>query len=90
MPNAFLFVLLPVALVLHVMLTRTVIGRHIVACGNDDRAAHLAGLNVTRIRVGLYMLSGVLAATRQRDFPVVVPGGPAGRRARAWSFCRSR
>lgn len=62
MPNAFLFVLLPVAFVLHVMLTRTVIGRHIVACGNDDRAAHLAGLNVTRLRVGLYMLSGVLAA----------------------------
>jgi ribose/xylose/arabinose/galactoside ABC-type transport system permease subunit len=62
MPNAFLFVLLPAALVLHVMLTRTVTGRHIVACGNDDRAAHLAGLNVTRIRVGLYMLSGVLAA----------------------------
>jgi ribose/xylose/arabinose/galactoside ABC-type transport system permease subunit len=62
MPNAFLFVLLPVAFILHVMLTRTVIGRHIVACGNDDRAAHLAGLNVTRLRVGLYMLSGVLAA----------------------------
>jgi ribose/xylose/arabinose/galactoside ABC-type transport system permease subunit len=62
MPNAFLFVLLPVAFVLHVLLTRTVIGRHIVACGNDDRAAHLAGLNVTRLRVGLYMLSGVLAA----------------------------
>jgi ribose/xylose/arabinose/galactoside ABC-type transport system permease subunit len=62
LPNAFLFVLLPVAFVLHVLLTRTVIGRHIVACGNDDRAAHLAGLNVTRLRVGLYMLSGVLAA----------------------------
>jgi ribose/xylose/arabinose/galactoside ABC-type transport system permease subunit len=61
MPNAFLFVLLPVAVVLHVMLTRTVIGRHIVACGNDDRAAHLAGLNVTRVRVGLYVLSGVLS-----------------------------
>jgi ribose/xylose/arabinose/galactoside ABC-type transport system permease subunit len=62
LPNAFLYVLLPVALVLHVMLTRTVIGRHIVACGNDDRAAHLAGLNITKLRVGLYMLSGVLAA----------------------------
>lgn len=44
------------------MLTRTTIGRHIVACGNDDRAAHLSGLNVIRLRIGLYALSGVLAA----------------------------
>ncbi len=62
LPNAVLFVLLPVALVLHVMLTRTSIGRHIVACGNDDRAAHLSGIAVVRIRVGLYVLSGVLSA----------------------------
>lgn len=62
LPNAFLFVLLPVALVLHVMLTRTTVGRHIVACGNDDRAAHLSGLAVVRLRIGLYVLSGVLAA----------------------------
>ena len=62
LPNAFLFVLMPVAVILHVMLTRTTIGRHIVACGNDDRAAHLSGLNVVRIRTGLYVLSGVLAA----------------------------
>lgn len=62
LPNAFLFVLLPAAIILHVMLTRTVIGRHIIACGNDDRAAHLSGLNVSRIRTGLYVLSGVLCA----------------------------
>ncbi|BDA86564.1 ribose import permease protein RbsC [Aureimonas sp. SA4125] len=62
LPNAFLFVLLPVAVVLHVMLTGTTIGRHIIAAGNDDRAAHLSGLNVVRIRIGLYVLSGVLSA----------------------------
>jgi ribose/xylose/arabinose/galactoside ABC-type transport system permease subunit len=61
-PNSFLFVLLPVAIVLHVMLTRTRVGRHIVACGNDERAAHLSGLDVVRIRVGLYVLSGFLSA----------------------------
>lgn len=61
-PNAVIFVLLPVAIVLHIMLTRTTIGRHIVACGNDERAAHLSGLNVVRLRVGLYVLSGVLSA----------------------------
>jgi ribose/xylose/arabinose/galactoside ABC-type transport system permease subunit len=61
-PNSFLFVLIPVALILHTMLTRTTIGKHIIACGNDDRAAHLSGLNVVRLRIGLYVLSGVLAA----------------------------
>lgn len=62
LPNAFLFVLIPIALILHIMLTRTMLGRHIVACGNDDRAAHLSGLDVVRLRIGLYVLSGVLAA----------------------------
>lgn len=62
LPNAFLFVLIPIALILHIMLTRTTVGRHIVACGNDDRAAHLSGLDVVRLRIGLYVLSGVLAA----------------------------
>jgi ribose/xylose/arabinose/galactoside ABC-type transport system permease subunit len=62
LPNAFLFVLMPVALILHIMLTRTTVGRHIVACGNDERAAHLSGLNVVRLRIGLYVLSGLLSA----------------------------
>ena len=62
-PNACLYLLLPIAAVLHVMLTRTTIGRHVVASGNDERAARLAGLDVSRIRIGLYTLSGVLAAT---------------------------
>ena len=62
MPNSFVLVLLPVAAVLHIMLTRTTVGRHIVACGNDERAAHLSGIDVVRIRVGLYVLSGLLSA----------------------------
>ena len=62
LPNALLFVLLPAAMILHIMLTRTTIGRHIIAAGNDDRAAYLSGIDVVRMRVGLYVLSGVLAA----------------------------
>ena len=62
LPNSFLFVLLPVAAILHILLTRTTIGRHIVGCGNDERAAFLSGIDVVRLRVGLYVLSGVLSA----------------------------
>lgn len=62
LPNQFIFVLLPVAVALHVMLTRTRPGSHIVATGNDDRAAHLLGIRIARVRMSLYVLNGVLAA----------------------------
>lgn len=61
-PNQFLFAFLPVALALHVMLTRTRAGSHIIATGNDDRAAHLLGIKVVRVRLSLYVLNGLLAA----------------------------
>lgn len=61
-PNQFLLVFVPAAIVLHVFLTRTVVGNHVYAAGNDERTAHLAGVNVKRLRIGLYTLSGVLAA----------------------------
>jgi len=61
-PNQFLLVFLPLAIVLHVFLTRTVIGKHIYAVGNDERTAHLVGVKVKRLRIGLYTLSGVLTA----------------------------
>jgi ribose/xylose/arabinose/galactoside ABC-type transport system permease subunit len=62
LPNQFVFVFLPVAIALHVVLTRTQIGSHIVATGNDDRAAHLLGIGIARLRLALYVLNGVLAA----------------------------
>jgi ribose/xylose/arabinose/galactoside ABC-type transport system permease subunit len=62
LPNQFVFVFLPVAVALHVMLTRTRTGSHIVATGNDDRAAHLLGIGIARLRLALYVLNGVLAA----------------------------
>lgn len=54
-------VFLPLAVLLHVMLSRTRIGSHIYAAGNDERAAYLAGVKVWRLRFGLYCLSGVIA-----------------------------
>ncbi len=61
LPNQFLFVFVPVTVVLHVVLTQTRIGRHIYAAGNDESAAHLLGVAVGRLRTYLYGLSGVLA-----------------------------
>ena len=61
-PNHLWAVFLPLALVLHVLLSRTRMGAHLYAAGNDERAAYLAGVSVARLRFGLYCLSGMLAA----------------------------
>lgn len=54
-------IFVPLATILHVMLSRTQIGSHIYAAGNDERAAFLSGVKVWRLRFALYCLSGVIA-----------------------------
>lgn len=54
-------IFVPLAIVLHVLLSRTRIGSHIYAAGNDERAAFLSGVKVWRLRFALYCLSGVIA-----------------------------
>jgi ribose transport system permease protein len=60
MPLRFIFVLLVYALFWYVMRYR-VIGRTIYAIGNNEEAAHLAGLNVRRARLFSYTAMGALA-----------------------------
>jgi ribose transport system permease protein len=50
------------AVVMHVVLTRTVYGRSVTAIGQNMRAAALAGINVNRVRFITYVLCAVLAA----------------------------
>jgi len=44
-----------------VVLTQTRFGRHVYALGDNEEAARLMGLNVGRVTVGVYALSGALA-----------------------------
>jgi erythritol transport system permease protein len=41
---------------------RTVFGRRVYAIGGNERAAELAGIRVNRIKMGVYVISGVCAA----------------------------
>jgi D-xylose transport system permease protein len=41
---------------------RTTFGRHVYAVGGNDEAARRAGINVPRIRLFVFMISGVMAA----------------------------
>jgi ribose transport system permease protein len=44
------------------LLGRTVFGRNVYAVGGNPEAAHLAGINLAGVLVGVYALSGLLAA----------------------------
>jgi ribose transport system permease protein len=49
------------AVVTSLMLTRTVLGRHIYSVGSNTEAARLSGVNVARVTLFTYVLSGTLA-----------------------------
>mgnify|MGYP002623463372 FL=1 len=49
------------AVLMHVVLTRTIYGRSVVAIGQNMRAAHLAGIKVERIRAATYLMCATLA-----------------------------
>lgn len=54
-------ILLGVALVFFIGLRYTDIGRNVYAMGGNPTAARLAGINITRYKMGVYMLSGLMA-----------------------------
>jgi ribose transport system permease protein len=56
-----LLVMLAVTAKGSVYLTRTVMGRHIFAIGGNAEAARFSGLNLQRIKLGVYILSGLSA-----------------------------
>lgn len=49
------------AALMHLLLTRTIFGRSVIAIGQNRRAAHLAGLAVERTRAATYVMCGALA-----------------------------
>jgi L-arabinose transport system permease protein len=57
-----IWVLIVVAVLAHLMLTYTDIGRNIYAMGGNPIASRLAGINVNRYVVGCYVLAAVVAA----------------------------
>lgn len=60
MPVSFILVLL-IALLFHLFLTRTATGRYIYAVGGNKEAAHLSGINVNRVLILVYTISGLMA-----------------------------
>ncbi len=56
-----MLVMLVVTVIGAVYLTRTVMGRHVFAVGGNPEASRFSGLRLGRIRIGVYVVSGVTA-----------------------------
>ena len=56
------YIMLFILLVFWIVLSTTKFGRRVYATGGNENAANLSGINVTRIKVYVYALSGFLAA----------------------------
>lgn len=54
-------ILVIVGALVHVLMAYTDFGRAIYAIGGNEKAAHLAGINLNKIRLLMYMLSGGIA-----------------------------
>jgi simple sugar transport system permease protein len=53
---------LAAVIIFHLVLTRTTFGRYVSAIGGNEQATRLSGINVDRIKVAVYALSGMLAS----------------------------
>ena len=55
-------IMLAIGVLLTVLMNQTAFGRHVYAVGGNEAAARLLGLKVERVKVAMYLLSGLLAA----------------------------
>jgi ribose transport system permease protein len=55
-------ILILVAVLVHVMLKYTDIGRNVYAIGGNDTAARLAGININKYLIAVYALAGIVSA----------------------------
>lgn len=72
-PGALILGAIPIAVWL--ILQRTAFYRALLAVGGDDRAAFSAGVNVTVVRIGAYVLGGLFAAVAGLALTALVQSG---------------
>ena len=57
-----IFYWLIIALILYVISKKTAFGRHVYAIGSNERTARLSGINVEKVKMLVYVLSGILVS----------------------------
>ena len=73
-----ILILVGVAIAAHIMLNNTRFGRHIYAIGGNEQAARISGLNVGRIKIGVYTIAGLLAGLAGLVLTSRIGSGQAG------------
>ena len=79
-PIPFLLVV-GVAIIFHILLTRTKFGTYVFAVGGNENAARYSGINVDRIRIATYMIVGLctgMAATIEMSRMAAVAAATSG------------
>src|SRR5215207_6648330 len=71
-------ILAVVAIGAHILLNATRFGRHIYAIGGNEQAALISGLNVGRIKIGVYTIAGLLAGLAGLVLSSRIGSGQAG------------
>ena len=56
-----IIILIAVAVAAHIMLNNTPFGRYIYALGGNEQAARISGVNIDRVKIGVYTLAGLLS-----------------------------
>jgi len=60
LPNPFI-ILIVLAILIGIVLKRSVYGRQLYAVGGNEKASRLTGLNVDRLKISVYVISSLLA-----------------------------
>lgn len=71
-------ILIVVAIAAHILLNNTRFGRHIYAIGGNEQAALISGLNVGRIKIGVYAIAGLLSGLAGLVLSSRIGSGQAG------------
>ena len=51
-----------VIIIMHIIFKKTALGRQTIAIGSNERAAKLSGINVSKVKLKIYALSGIMVA----------------------------
>ena len=51
-----------IVILMHILLSKTIFGRHVYACGSNRQVAHLSGIDVKKINLLSYVICSIMAA----------------------------
>lgn len=51
-----------ILILMHILLSRTIFGRHVYAVGSNEKVSHLSGINVDAVKIKVHILCSIMAA----------------------------